>query len=475
MDIMTLICTRKEYIISLAEFFEIMGIIIQCIICMALIDELSHLKLNAKVWIVKLIFLSVNFIIWIYAVKMGALWNILATLLDTIGYFIYLMILKRQHILNLFTIIMATQILNQIGALIVTAIIYGLDCIVQNNFYHTLFLALGYFLRVILLYPFFALNKKYQIDKILKQKRAKFFIIGVGVLFQSSRLIIRMHYGYIDSIFSCIALTTIVMGIIFGILWVIDWYYNEREKRLLWEDNHRMSQRLHKSKEIVPALSVVLEELKSNKESGEFNDILDEIHQLCKEQIEEHEKLAIQNKSFPTTESHVLDERLQLYEIEAVEKNINFDVFVGISMKQILKEKQIKELDVLQIIGDLIRNAFRAIERTKQDGGNILLVMGCVGEVLQIDVYDSGAPFPMFVLNEFGKRGNTEGGTGNGLTDVLELLEKYQATFLLTEYNHGAVYSKGISIIWDHKNQRRFDSARRSQLSKDSSLFSKES
>lgn len=442
---------------------------------MSIIDKLSGYQLNYKIKFIKMGCLIYTSVIWFFIGKMDALWNIAGAFLDIIGYYVYLMMIKRQGYVKGLAIVMGTQIINQIGALLVITIVSSLSFICKNNSYYVIFLILGYFMNLCVIFPVEILCKKYKVSELLNRKRLQYTILNVGIFFQIAKVIIRINHKNTDNILLYIALTTIVMGIIFGTLWVIDWYYNEREKRLLWEDNHRMSQRLHKSKEIVPALSVVLEELKSNKESGEFNDILDEIHQLCKEQIEEHEKLAIQNKSFPTTESHVLDERLQLYEIEAVEKNINFDVFVGISMKQILKEKQIKELDVLQIIGDLIRNAFRAIERTKQDGGNILLVMGCVGEVLQIDVYDSGAPFPMFVLNEFGKRGNTEGGTGNGLTDVLELLEKYQATFLLTEYNHGAVYSKGISIIWDHKNQRRFDSARRSQLSKDSSLFSKES
>lgn len=466
---------RENMLLADFSFMEALGIVVQNIICMTIIDVLADVKWSHKVGIVKIIWLILNFLIWCYVVEKGDLWNILGVVLDIAGYCIYLILLRNQYISSTFTIVMVTQIINQVGALLVSGIVFGLDYLIKNDSLHQIFLLNGYMFRLVLLYLLHCIEKRYHIVKILEKVRMRFVIILVGILFQITGVVIRINHKSVDSIRLYIALTILIMGILFSILWVIDWYYNEREKKLLWEDNHRMSQRLHKSKEIIPALSVVLEELKSNKDSGEFNDILDEIHQLCKEQIDENEKLSIQNKTFPTTEIRVLDEQIQIYEIEAIEKDINFDVFVGTPMRQVLRGKRIKELDFLRIIGDLMRNAFRAIERTDGEGGNILLVMGCVGEVLQIDIYDSGAPFPMFILNEFGKRGNTEGGTGNGLSDTLELLEKYQATFLLTEYEDGAAYTKGISIIWDDKNERRLDSHRISMLSKDSPLFPKES
>lgn len=456
-------------------FTDAMGIIVQCIICIAVIDILAGIAQTKKAWFLKVSWLIVNFLFWMYAVEIGDIWNVVVVILDIIGYCVYIMILKDKDLVTTVALVMTTQIINQAGAVLVTAIVYGWDVLGKNNAYHIYFLIFGYVIRVLLLGIVYVVEKKYKISELLKRSRNKLVIIFIGVSFQFTRLTFRKYYKNMNNIFLYIAITILLAGVIFSILWVIDWYYNEREKKLLWEDNHRMSQRLHKSKEIIPALSVVLEELKSNKDFGEFNDILDEIHQLCKEQIDENEKLSIQNKTFPTTEIRVLDEQIQLYETEAIEKDINFDVFVGTPMRQVLREKRIKELDFLRIIGDLMRNAFRAIERTGGEGGNILLVMGCVGEVLQIDIYDSGAPFPMFVLNEFGKRGNTEGGTGNGLSDTLELLEKYQATFLLTEYEDGTAYTKGISIIWDDKNERRLDSRRISMLSKDSPLFPKES
>lgn len=140
-------------------------------------------------------------------------------------------------------------------------------------------------------------------------------------------------------------------------------------------------------------------------------------------------------------------------------------------MKEMLREKKIRELDFLQLIGDLMRNAFRAIDRDGKDQGNILLVMGCIGDTLQVDIYDDGVPFPMFILNEFGKRGNTVGGTGNGISDMMEVLERYRATFRITEYQENNTYTKGISIIWDEENGRWLDSYRSAELDEGSLLL----
>ena len=100
--------------------------------------------------------------------------------------------------------------------------------------------------------------------------------------------------------------------------------------------------------------------------------------------------------------------------------------------------------------------------------------MGVIGDILQIDIYDDGVAFPLFILDEFGKRGNTEGGTGNGITDMLELLEKHKATYQLTEYEKEDTFTKGISIIWDGKNERWIDSYRNSEISNKSILLPKE-
>lgn len=57
---------------------------------------------------------------------------------------------------------------------------------------------------------------------------------------------------------------------------------------------------------------------------------------------------------------------------------------------------------------------------------------------------------------------------------MLELLEKHKATYQLTEYGKEDTFTKGISIIWDGKNERWIDSYRNSEISNKSILLPKE-
>jgi len=460
----------------LIECIDVSGIILQCIISMAIIDRISNIKVCHKTWIMKVLCLSLRVIIFLTVMKMGSRWNIANILFDVIGYCLYLMILKRQKFQMMFAVIMEVQIINTVCALCAAAIVSGIFSMVDKTAYYLAFSAVVYLLRLLPLGFLYLLYKKYQMNRILDNKRRQILIIAMGLLFQFTRLTIYICMGNanINELFLYIALTVLIMGIIFGILWIVDWYLNEHEKKMLWEDNNRMSQRLHRSKEIMPALNVALEQLKRHETYTEFNKILEEVHQLCREQMGEDETEDMAYKSFPTTGIHILDEQIQLYEKEAVKKGINFDLFVGISLEEVLKEKDMKELDFLRLVGDLMRNALRAIEKSQKQKGNILLVMGSVEHIFQIDIYDDGIPFPLFILNEFGKRGNTQGGSGHGISDMLEFLESQQATFRLTEYEEGSVFSKGISIIWNQENKRLIDSYRSSQISEDSILSSEE-
>ena len=461
---------------EIGTVIESIGILVKCIICMTIIDELVEIQKSRKVYETKVILLVANVGVWICIEKMGKPWNTLAMLLEVVGYCIYLEIveLKKTRFLEIFTIVMIAQITKVIVALPSAIFVTEIEIILNNTKYQSQLLMLGYVVELILLYICCRVIRRFKLQQLLKKHRAQYVITFVGILFYFSKLVISVFHDNVNSVFLYIAITVLIMGMILGVLWLIDWYYDEKEKKLLWEDNRQMSQRIHRSKEILPALSNALDNLKTDHDAEEVYHILGEIHQLCEEQMEDYKALDSQSKIFPATGIYLLDEQIQLYNTEAEEKGIRFDVFVSEPLSDVLKHRKIKELDFLRLIGDLMRNAFRSIEKKEDGTGNILLVMGVIGDVLQIDIYDDGVAFPLSILDEFGKRGNTEGGTGNGVTDMLELLEKHQATYQLTEYAREDTFTKGISIIWDGKNGRWIDSYRNSEISTKSILFPKE-
>ena len=468
-----IVCKEK----IMMEFTTYVGIILNCFICMIVMDELSEMKIPKKRYFEKSVLLiGTDFLLWFMVTGRGELWNILAMLLEVMGYCIYLAILKSKQskFLKIFAIAMIAHITKVIIALLSAIFVTGIEMILNNTKYQSQLLLLAYVMELVLLYICCRVIRRFKLQQLLKNHIAQYVITFVGVLFYFSKLVISVFHNNVNSVFLYIAITVLIMGIFLGTLWLINWYYDEKEKKLLWEDNRQMSQRIHRSKEILPALSSALDNLKTDHDTEEVYHILGEIHQLCEEQMEDYKVLDSQSKIFPATGIYLLDEQIQVYNTEAGEKGIHFDVFVGEPLSDVLKQRKIKELDFLRLIGDLMRNAFRAIEKKKDGTGNILLVMGVIGDVLQIDIYDDGVAFPLFILDEFGKRGNTEGGTGNGVTDMLELLEKHKATYQLTEYEKEDTFTKGISIIWDGKNERWIDSYRSSEISPKSILLPKE-
>lgn len=285
-------------------------------------------------------------------------------------------------------------------------------------------------------------------------------VVIIGMIFLIARQPFYLLAEESGTLFLSVSLTVLIMGSAMGILWLVDYYLSEKERRRLAEDNQRMAARLHKSKEILPVLSKNLKDIKDKENVRVDGELLEEVWQLCEEQLIQDEKEALEYKFFPETGFRLLDDLIRLYGKEAAKKGIQFDLFVKDDMGKALKKQEIQRLDFLRIIGDLLRNAFHAVEKQQDTAGNILLSMGCINGVLAVDIYDNGVHFPVNILNAIGIRGNTDGGTGHGLADLFEYLEEHKVTFTLTEYDSDDMFTKGISLIWDGENGRWFDSPR---------------
>lgn len=66
----------------------------------------------------------------------------------------------------------------------------------------------------------------------------------------------------------------------------------------------------------------------------------------------------------------------------------------------------------------------------------------------EIDCYDSGVPFDESILKEFGKRGLTTGGTGEGLANMMDTLQRYQISLTITEYEETEEFSKCMNFCF---------------------------
>ncbi len=241
------------------------------------------------------------------------------------------------------------------------------------------------------------------------------------------------------------------------------------ERAKMEENNKNLSSKLHKSQEILPAvvqvLSNVTESSGKEMEEQETQKLLNEMTDLFGQQLKENSKEDLQLKNFCSTGLKILDQRLKVYQMEAIDRRVNLDIYVQAPINDIIKRDDIDQLKLQRAVGDLVRNAFRAVESEDKKcraNKHILLIIGCKYEgILEVAVVDNGTEFPLHVIEAFGKRGVTTGGTGNGIADLVEFADEVGASISVDEFDgRTSLFTKKVSIIFDKQRKNNFNSAR---------------
>ncbi|MBR3602889.1 MAG: HAMP domain-containing histidine kinase [Lachnospiraceae bacterium] len=265
-------------------------------------------------------------------------------------------------------------------------------------------------------------------------------------------------------------IVAICCTIIFFIISRIERHNAEMERAKIEENNKKLSTKLHKSQEIIPAVVQILNDVTENSgkemEEHETQKLLNEMTDLFGQQLKQNSKEDLQLKNFCSTGLKLLDQQLKVYQMEAVDRGVNFDIYVQAPISEIIKRENIDQLKLQRALGDLIRNAFRAIERNSNKcraKGHVLLIIGCRYEgILEIAVVDNGAEFPLHVIEAFGRRGVTSWGTGNGLADTMEFAEETGASICVEEFDGKTnSFTKKVSMIFDKCRKNYYNSSRK--------------
>lgn len=238
----------------------------------------------------------------------------------------------------------------------------------------------------------------------------------------------------------------IAFGIIILILWGID---KNRERKKIQE----LTAYTHRTREVIPSVERMLARLEEASEHiDKGNEIIRELREICSTDMAQTKKEVSNIKTFNTTGSAALNEQLQGYLEEAAEHDFEMDIMVQAPIDELLKTGQIEVYSLMQIIGDLYRNAFKVVTKGKEYG-RILICFGYNAEgYYKISVYDNGELFASHILKHLGERGNTTGGTGHGIADIFETLHKSRGSFILDQNLPGGnIFTKGIYIVFDRK------------------------
>lgn len=292
------------------------------------------------------------------------------------------------------------------------------------------------------------------------------FIYVITVCMKIPFLYTEIQYGFV---WKLIFLTIICCTVIFFIISKIEKHNADQERAIIEENNKILSTKLHKAQEILPAMVQAVTDVVENNgremEGQQAQKLLEEMTNMYGQNLKENSKEDLQLKNFCSTGLTLLDQQLKGYQIEASDKNVNLDIFVQAPINEIMKKDGIDQWKLQRAVGDMVRNAFRAEEREDKKcrtNKHILLIIGCRYEdVLEISVLDNGKPFPLHVIETFGKRGVTTGGTGNGLADLVEFADETNASICVEEFAwETSSFTKRVSIIFDCRRLNFFNSSR---------------
>lgn len=224
------------------------GILLKGIITLIVIDAIAGIKGSKKSWLMKAVCLCFNVLLWVIVEKTANKWYAWGMILDIMEYCLYLVILKRQTFSSMFAVVMAANIINAFCGVVVAAlfaVVFG--GVTQADRYYPVVLVSGYLLRFLPLVLVLFLSRIYRVSQLLVKQRGRYIIIVIGLTFQFSRAIIHSMNQNVSNAQLYIAITILLMGFLLGVLWIIDWHCNEKEKQSLWEDNRKMSSVLTRS------------------------------------------------------------------------------------------------------------------------------------------------------------------------------------------------------------------------------------
>lgn len=287
-------------------------------------------------------------------------------------------------------------------------------------------------------------------DKFARLKQAWIFyiaIVATSILLFAEQ-IIRAAYTIDNQGFINLGVAGTYLALLFTILWLLDHYKMEKLQKMYADDNRQMSQKLHRSKEILPMIANYV----STMDGTQDEEMRKKLEAVCHDYGKELGGAEMSAEFFETTGIDLADLLLRTKIIECGEQDIELNVFVSTQINEDMKRLDISDGEITRLLGDLLRNAINAVSKL-QDKMILLLIARDANDCVLIRVYDSGIPFPPYILEHFGERGYTTWGTGNGLADLMDTVTRVHGSIEINmDMDPGDVFTKEIYICFDGKN-----------------------
>lgn len=298
--------------------------------------------------------------------------------------------------------------------------------------------------RIIVLLVFSICKGKKKMERF-RQPWVVYIGVMATVILLFAEQIIRLaftteKYGYIN-----VAVTCIYLVILFTVLWLLDHYKMVKIQNEYAADNKQMSQKLHRSKEILPMIANYV----SNMDGAPDDAMRQKLEVICHDYGKELGGQEMVAELFDTTGIEVVDLYLRSKIVECSKQDIELNVFVRSRIDDDMKWLGISDGEIARIFGDLLGNAINAVSDTADKVILVIVARDAQGHAL-IQIFDSGVAFPKEILKRFGRRGNTTWGTGNGIADLMESVNRVNASVRVSPLTEpDDIFTKEILICFD--------------------------
>lgn len=273
-------------------------------------------------------------------------------------------------------------------------------------------------------------------------------ILGAFLLFFQQLFFVAFsekNFQYIDVLF-----LLVYFAMLYTVIMNLQHRHLTADNQRILDDNQRMSQEIHRSRDVIDVVSRVVA-----TEDTIDPKLRQELADFCKSEKQEMFDPDLAASLIGDTGMDLLNALLRDKLCQCRQQEISFEVMIPGPIDTYVSDIGIGEAELLRVINDLVKNAVTAINKTDGEVREVLLILA-VGpsDCLELCVYDSGVPFPDFILERFGERGNTTTGTGNGLADTVNTLRTYDASIEIEAIDPGTdIYTKCVRICFDGKNE----------------------
>ena len=194
---------------------------------------------------------------------------------------------------------------------------------------------------------------------------------------------------------------------------------------------------------------MVKQNMNGNVDKNEVSEnILNIVNELTNEYSKECEIIKGLNV-LPKTNIVEIDNMFKYMQTECAKNNIDFKLNIQDSLEPLINN-YIPKSRLETLLGDHIRDAINAVNKSEKTNKEIMVVLGLKDGVYEICILDNGVEFRIDTLLKLGKEQVTTGGTGIGFLTTFETLKETKASLVISELQD-LEYTKSVAFVFNNR------------------------